>query len=57
MSLLAESLAVGFKAAGDLADDLQLHLRSKVQLSEHLRLPPYLGGPRLVIKYVRFTPI
>ena len=52
MPLLANSSTVGLETAVNLTDSLQFHINGKMQLLEHVSLPPYLGGPHLVVKDV-----
>ena len=44
MTLVGDSLPVGFKAGGDVLDQLQLDLHCEMELPEDFSLPPHLSG-------------
>ena len=60
MTLVGDSLPVGFKAGGDVLDQLQLDLHCEMELPEDFSLPPHLSGSRFgvedVLNFARFKP-
>ena len=52
MTLVGDSLPVGFKAGGDVLDQFQLDLHCEVELPEDFSLPPHRSGSRFGVENV-----